>query len=211
MTAQGEFFAHHEPSSSMARVVAAVRRAVKALHHVHPGHEDEEAALAAEDLAATLEAAGTLGIRQESSLRHTRSPLSGVMNPVAPPMVSEYHPDENRVVSRVSFNEAYQGPPSCVHGGFVAALMDEALGRARHLTGRNCVTASLKVDYVRPTPVNVDLVVEARIEEIHERKFVVRGEVLHEGGVTARAEGLFVFLDTEIFNALVTDARNASK
>lgn len=211
MSPQGEYFAHHEPSRSMARVVAALRRAVRALHHVHPDHEDEVMPAAAEDLAARLEAAGTLGIRQEHALRHTRSPVSGVMNPIAPPMTSEYFAEEGKVVSRVTFNEAYQGPPACVHGGFVAALMDEALGRARHLTGRNCVTGSLKVDYVKPTPVNVELVVEARIEEVHERKFVVRGEIVHGGQVTARAEGLFVFLDTEVFNALVTDARNASK
>mgnify|MGYP003337618230 CR=1 FL=1 len=37
----------------------------------------------AEQLAAALESAGSLGIRQESLLRHTRSPLSGVMNPMA--------------------------------------------------------------------------------------------------------------------------------
>ena len=208
---QGEFFTHHAPGESMSRLVAAVRRMIKAIHHVHPDHDDDAAVSMAEELAGRLESAGTLGVRQEHALRHTRSPLSGVMNPVAPPMTSEYFPEEKKVVSRITFNEAYQGPPACVHGGFVAALMDEALGRARHLTDRNCVTGSLKVDYRKPTPVNVELVVEARIEEIHERKFIVRGEITHEGQVTAEAEGLFVFLDTEIFNALVTDARNASK
>ncbi|MEY4081063.1 MAG: hypothetical protein RL430_1493, partial [Actinomycetota bacterium] len=179
--------------------------------HVHPEHVDDGSADAAENLAAGLESAGSLGIRQESLLRHTRSPLSGVMNPMAPPMTSEYHPDEKRVVSSILFNEAYQGPPACVHGGFVAALLDEALGRTRHLTDRNCVTGSLLVTYRRPTPVNVPLTVDARITEMHDRKMVVRGEILANGEVTAVGEGTFVFLETEKFNALVTDARNASK
>ena len=195
----------------MTRLVAALRRAVRAMHHVHPEHTDDRSAAEAEQLAAALESAGSLGIRQESLLRHTRSPLSGVMNPMAPPMTSEYHPDEKRVVSSILFNEAYQGPPACVHGGFVAALLDEALGRTRHLTDRNCVTGSLLVTYRKPTPVNVRLTVDARITEMHDRKMVVRGEIHANGEVTAVGEGTFVFLETEKFNALVTDARNASK
>jgi acyl-coenzyme A thioesterase PaaI-like protein len=205
------FFSQTQPGNTMSRVVAAVRRVIKATHHVHPDHSDDALAATAEQLASSLEAAGTLGIRQEGDLRHTRSPLSGGMNPIAPPMTSTYFPDEMKVVSRVTFNEAYQGPPACVHGGFVAALLDEALGRTRHLTDRHCVTGSLHVDYRRPTPINVELVVEARIEEILERKFVVRGEIRHDGRVTAEAEGLFVFLDNEKFNALSNDARAASK
>ena len=205
------YFHHLQPSESMVRLVAALRRVIKAMHHVHPGHAGDDAAAAAEQLADELESAGSLGIRQESLLRHTRSPLSGVMNPMAPPMTSEYHPDEKRVVSSILFNEAYQGPPACVHGGFVAALLDEALGRTRHLTDRNCVTGSLLVTYRHPTPVNVPLTVDARITEMHDRKMVVRGEILANGEVTAVGEGTFVFLETEKFNALVTDARNASK
>jgi acyl-CoA thioesterase FadM len=93
----------------------------------------------------------------------------------------------------------------------VAALLDDALGRTRHLTGRNCVTGSLNITYKRPTPINADLTVEARIDEIHERKFLVTGEILHEGQVTASASAVFVFLDDKKFNALVSDARDASR
>ena len=205
------YFRHLSPSDSMSRVVAAVRRIIRALHHVHPGHDGSSLVGTVESLAAELEAAGTLGIRQESLLRHTRSPLSGVMNPVAPPMTSEYHPAEMRVVSSVTFNEAFQGPPACVHGGFVSALLDEALGRTRHLTDRNCVTGSLLVTYRKPTPVNVPLTVDARITDLLDRKMIVRGEIIADGQVTAVGEGTFVFLETAKFNALVTDARNASK
>jgi acyl-CoA thioesterase FadM len=53
--------------------------------------------------------------------------------------------------------------------------------------------------------------VEARIDEIHERKFLVTGEILHEGQVTASAKAVFVFLNDEKFNALVSGARDASK
>ncbi len=196
-------------SSHMQRLSLAMRRALKAMYHVHPSHEDERIAELAESLADELDAAGTLGLGQESAVRYTRSPLSGEMNPIAPPVTYEY--GDMSITARVRFHEGYQGPPACVHGGIVAALLDDALGRTRHLTGRNCVTGSLDISYKRPTPLNSDLVVEARIDEILERKFLVTGEILHDGEVTASAKAVFVFLNDEKFNALVSDARDASR
>ena len=198
-----------ELSSSMRRVASALRRAIRAMYHVHPQHGDDNIAEVAEQLATSLEAAGTLALGQESEIRYTRSPLSGEMNPIAPPVSYEY--GERSIVAQVRFHEGYQGPPACVHGGMVAALLDDALGRTRHLTGRNCVTGSLNITYKRPTPLNTDLIVEARIEEIYERKFRVTGEILHDGHITASAEAVFVFLDDKKFNALVTKARDASR
>lgn len=196
-------------SSQMRRMSDALRRAMKAIYHVHPAHDGESIATLAESLADELEAAGTLPLGQESEIRYTRSPLSGDMNPMAPPVTYEY--GDMSITARVRFHEGYQGPPACVHGGIVAALLDDALGRTRHLTGRNCVTGSLDISYKRPTPLNADLVVEARIDEIHERKFLVTGEILHEGQVTASARAVFVFLGEEKFNALVSGARDASR
>jgi acyl-coenzyme A thioesterase PaaI-like protein len=193
----------------MQRLSTAMRRALKAMYHVHPSHENQRIAELAESLADELDQAGTLGLGQESAIRYTRSPLSGEMNPIAPPVTYEY--GDKSITAQVRFHEGYQGPPACVHGGIVAALLDDALGRTRHLTGRNCVTGSLDISYKRPTPLNADLIVEARIDEIHERKFVVTGEILHEGEVTASAKAVFVFLNDEKFNALVSDARDASR
>lgn len=196
-------------SSHMQRLTTAMRRVLKAMYHVHPSHEDDRIAELAETLANEVESASTLGLGQESAIRYTRSPLSGDMNPIAPPVTYEY--GDNSITARVRFHEGYQGPPACVHGGIVAALLDDALGRTRHLTGRNCVTGSLNITYKLPTPLNADLVVEARIDEIHERKFMVTGEILHDGQITASATAVFVFLNDEKFNALVSDARDASR
>jgi acyl-coenzyme A thioesterase PaaI-like protein len=196
-------------SQSMVRTVASLRRTIKALYHVHPEHESDTIAALSEQLETEITSAGTMGLGQPSESRHTRSPLAGSMNPMAPPVVYEY--GDGSIRGDVRFHEGYQGPPACVHGGFVAALLDDGLGRTRHLTGRNCVTGSLNITYKRPTPINADLVIEARIEEIFERKFRVTGEILYEGLVTASAEAIFVFRDTEKFNALVSEARDASR
>jgi acyl-coenzyme A thioesterase PaaI-like protein len=196
-------------SQSMSRTVASLRRALKALYHVHPEHDSDLIATLSEQLETEITAAGTMGLGQPTESRNTRSPMSGSMNPVAPPVTYQY--SNNAIRGEVTFHEGYQGPPACVHGGFVAALLDDGLGRTRHLTGRNCVTGSLNITYKRPTPINAGLVIEARIEEIFERKFRVTGEISYEGQVTASAEAMFVFRDTEKFNALVSEARDASR
>jgi acyl-coenzyme A thioesterase PaaI-like protein len=193
----------------MARTVSSLRRALKALYHVHPEHDSDVIATLSEQLETEITAAGTMGLGQPTESRNTRSPMSGSMNPVAPPVTYQY--SDNAIRGEVTFHEGYQGPPACVHGGFVAALLDDGLGRTRHLTGRNCVTGSLNITYKRPTPINAGLVIEARIEEIFERKFRVTGEISYEGQVTASAEAMFVFRDTEKFNALVSEERDASR
>jgi acyl-coenzyme A thioesterase PaaI-like protein len=197
------------PSSSMARVVTALRRTMKAMYHVHPSHDDEAMAEAAEQLAEAAAAAGTLPLGQDSDVRYTRNPLTGTMNPIAPP--AEYEYGDNSIIGRIRFHEGYQGPPAVVHGGMVAALFDDVLGRTRHFTGRNCVTGSLSISYKKPTPLNADLIVKATIKEVHERKFLSTGELSHNGETLAIAEAIFVFRDEQKFNALVSDARQASR
>ncbi|MEI6299235.1 MAG: hypothetical protein WCP50_06535, partial [Actinomycetota bacterium] len=77
-------------SSTMQRAVDALRRTIKAIYHVHPEHDSEEIASIAEQLEKEIVAAGTMGLGQPSLARHTRSPLNGTMNPMAPPMTYEY-------------------------------------------------------------------------------------------------------------------------
>ena len=69
------------------------------------------------------------------------SPLAGAANPLAPPMEMEI--DDEQVVARVVFGDAYEGPPGCVHGGFVAAAFDEVLGFTQAISGRPGMTARL--------------------------------------------------------------------
>ncbi len=40
---------------------------------------------------------------------------------------------DGRIVGSVTFTAAYEGPPGCVHGGYVAAAFDELLGVTQSL------------------------------------------------------------------------------
>jgi acyl-coenzyme A thioesterase PaaI-like protein len=91
--------------------------------------------------------------------------------------------------------------PGYVYGGLIASLIDchgtgTAAAAAYRQAGREMgteppfrfVTASLHVDYLRPTPLGVPLEVRGRVKEIKGRKVVVEATVSAEGQVCARGE-----------------------
>lgn len=135
-----------------------------------------------------------------------QSPLIGLSNPLAPPMKLEAR--DGRIHGEATFGSAYEGPPGHVHGGFVAAAFDEVLGFAQSLTGSPGMTASLTVRYRRPTPLHVALRFEAGVDRVEGRKIFASGRVLLGETVTAEAEGIFVSVDAERFQALLEEARS---
>jgi acyl-coenzyme A thioesterase PaaI-like protein/plasmid stabilization system protein ParE len=128
------------------------------------------------------------------------SPLLGQANPLAPPMTVEA--DRDRIVGRVRFGIAYEGPPGCVHGGLIAAAFDELLGLTQSLSGRVGMTGTLSVKYRRPTPLHTDLLLEGRIEAVEGRKVITSGRMMVGDILTAEATGLFVSIEPERFRAL---------
>jgi acyl-coenzyme A thioesterase PaaI-like protein len=128
------------------------------------------------------------------------SPLIGLANPLAPPIRIEFQSDV--VVGRVTFGSVYEGPPGCVHGGFVAAAFDEVLGSAQTFSGAPGMTARLTVNYRKPTPLHTPLVIEGRFDHKEGRKVFTTGRIVADDLVTAEAEGLFISIDPTKFREL---------
>lgn len=123
------------------------------------------------------------------------SPVIGFANPVAPPAeVWAVRGEEGgwELRGRVSFGYAFEGPPTCVHGGEIARLFDELLGSTNILTGHAGMTGTLTVRYRRPTPILTPLDLEARLEKVEGRKVFVTGTIRVQGEITAEADGLFI-------------------
>ena len=121
------------------------------------------------------------------------SPLIGMANPLAPPLRLEVA--GGRVVGAARFGSAYEGPPGCVHGGYIAAAFDEVLGMAQSLGGRPGMTGTLTIRYRRPTPLHADLTFDAGLDGTEGRKIFTSGRLLHDGEVTAEAEAVFITVD----------------
>jgi acyl-coenzyme A thioesterase PaaI-like protein len=121
------------------------------------------------------------------------SPLLGRANPLAPPLRLAI--EGERAVGTARFGSAYEGPPGCVHGGFVAAAFDELLGLTQQTGGQPGMTGRLTVHYRRPTPLYTELRLEGTLDRVDGRKTICTGRIWAGDVLTAEAEGLFVAVD----------------
>jgi acyl-coenzyme A thioesterase PaaI-like protein len=130
-----------------------------------------------------------------------QSPIIGLANPIAPPI--ELRAEEDVVHGRANFGAAYEGPPGCVHGGWVAAAFDELLGMAQSLTGNPGMTGTLNVVYRKPTPLKTELRFEARVDRVEGRKIFASGDLFAGETKTAEATGIFLSFKGDTFQELM--------
>jgi len=107
-----------------------------------------------------------------------------------------YETEENEVVALFTPQKEHQSYPNVTHGGIVAAILDETIGRAimvfydRSSFG---VTIELNVKYKRPVPYGVELTAVGRISKDNGRIFAGSGEIyLPDGTLAATAEGKYM-------------------
>jgi acyl-coenzyme A thioesterase PaaI-like protein len=138
------------------------------------------------------------GAEPDATFDH--SPMIGRANPLAPPITLELH--DNLVIGTVNFGSAYEGPPGCVHGGYVACAFDEILGAAQTFSGAPGMTGTLTIRYRKPTPLHQDLRFEGRFDRKEGRKVFTTGQVFAGDLLTAEAEGIFISIPAERFTQL---------
>lgn len=121
-----------------------------------------------------------------------RSPVTGALNPIAPPVDFGLGTDGlARTTTRLGL--PYQGPPGRVHGGWVATLLDHLMGCAAASVGPGfSYTRTLTVDYDDGVPLFEELIVTGRVERVEGRKIWMTGDLFAGGTVRARAHGLWV-------------------
>ena len=87
----------------------------------------------------------------------------------------------------------YQGSRKTLHGGIVALLLDEAMGKFNRLDEVVAPTAELSVEYLRPVPVGRKIVVQARRIRRQGRNYWRESTIQDENGkLLARSKGRFV-------------------
>lgn len=107
-----------------------------------------------------------------------------------------YETSSGEVAAECTLPEAYQGYPGVVHGGIVAAMLDEVAGRS--LMGgldspRFMFTAHLNIRYRRNVPVGKPLRLLGKAGEIRRRTASAISEIYdQEGNLLAEAEALLV-------------------
>jgi uncharacterized protein (TIGR00369 family) len=104
--------------------------------------------------------------------------------------------EARHAVCRFKLARRYQGPPGHAHGGIIATILDEAMGKINRLSRVIALTRTMHVDYLRPVPLGQPLTVTGRAQQIQGREHTNVAEITDaEGRVLARSKGVFVAVD----------------
>jgi uncharacterized protein (TIGR00369 family) len=107
-----------------------------------------------------------------------------------------YDEERDCFVCRFRLGKRYTGPPGHCHGGIIATILDEAMGKVNKLRHVVALTSQITVDYLKPVPLNKALRVESREVKVKGREHVNMAEILNQKGeVLARSRGLFIAID----------------
>jgi uncharacterized protein (TIGR00369 family) len=102
---------------------------------------------------------------------------------------------KRRIVGRFVLGERYQGGGGMAHGGIIATLLDEVMGKVCRFREVRAVTAELNVEYLKPVNVENEIVVEGWETEQKGRNLFHVGEIRNlAGDVLARGKGRFVII-----------------
>ena len=203
-----------KPTDSGARVdlAAAMRHVIDAMMRSTDDDPQMEAAAALVTQAAALlggpggertyvgVAEGALADGHQNFIDF--SPFIGVLNPLAPPIAVSFDDDGN-VTGHCTYGAAYEGPPGCVHGGFIAAGFDEVLGFAQAYSGTPGMTGNLNISYRSPTPLGREVRYVGRLDRVEGRKIYCSATLSHGDTLCAEAEGLFISMKPEVFERLL--------
>jgi len=122
----------------------------------------------------------------------------GTNNPQGMQMKFVYDEERGRFTSRFRLSKRYTGPPGHCHGGIIATILDEAMGKVNKRRHVIALTSEITVSYLKPVPLHTRLRVESFEVEVHGRRHVNAAEIYNEKDeVLARGRGLFIAIDPE--------------
>jgi uncharacterized protein (TIGR00369 family) len=106
--------------------------------------------------------------------------------------------DRHVFVCRFRLGKRYTGPPGHCHGGIIATILDEAMGKVNKLRDVVAVTVEMTVNYLKPVPLNQPLRAEGREESVQGRRHINVAEILNrKGEILARSRGTFIAIDPQ--------------
>jgi uncharacterized protein (TIGR00369 family) len=111
----------------------------------------------------------------------------------------ELDQDARRCTGKFVLGPRYGGGAGFAHGGVIAILLDEAMGKISKLTDERAVTAELNIEYRKPVPVDTEIIVSGW-QESGKGRNRFRAAEIHDaqGNLLARGRGRFVVVDQPV-------------
>ena len=110
-------------------------------------------------------------------------------------LVFEKDDERRRITGNFRIGAEYEGGSGFLHGGIIALLLDEAMGKLSRFHNVQAVTAELSVEYLIPIRVEEEITVEAEEISRDGRNLMHRADIRNrKGTVLARGKGRFVVI-----------------
>src|SRR5579864_3953559 len=106
--------------------------------------------------------------------------------------------DAKRAICNFKLSRKYTGPPGHAHGGIIATILDEAMGKVNKFRNVLALTASMEIKYLKPVPLGQPLTVTSSEQSVDGRRHTNMAEISNaKGEVLARSTGTFIAIDPE--------------
>jgi acyl-coenzyme A thioesterase PaaI-like protein len=113
-------------------------------------------------------------------------------------------PGEPVLYAKAWFGKKTMGPPGHVHGGAMAATLDEAMGAVCWMNELQVVAATITISFVEMLPIETETIIEATIDRVDGRKIYLRSTLKDlTGKMVADGTGLFIVLREETLRTMV--------
>lgn len=112
-----------------------------------------------------------------------------------------YMDEKHVIVCRVRLAKRFEGPPGHAHGGVIATLLDESMSKANRQFGVLAMTRQMEVEYLKPVPLGVRLLLTGRHVSAEGRKHRCEAELTNEKGeLLAGGKALFIEVDRKMLD-----------
>jgi uncharacterized protein (TIGR00369 family) len=103
-----------------------------------------------------------------------------------------------QAICHFKLSRKYTGPPGHSHGGIIATILDEAMGKVNKFRNVLALTSSMEIKYLKPVPLGQALIVTAQEQSVDGRRHINTAEISNaKGEVLARSTGTFIAIDPE--------------
>lgn len=102
-----------------------------------------------------------------------------------------YDDDIDTVSSTLILDKRYEGYPGIAHGGILASILDEVVGRVAMVGDHHhfMMTVNMKVQYRNPVPIGTEIVAQGKAVRMKGRIAKAAGKIyLPDGSVACEAE-----------------------
>jgi uncharacterized protein (TIGR00369 family) len=112
----------------------------------------------------------------------------------------EFYLDEGsrQAICKFKLSRRYEGPPGHAHGGIIATILDEAMGKVNKLHKVIALTKAMEIEYLKPVPLGHELTAIGREQQTVGRRHINSAEIINEKGeILARSTGTFIAVDVQ--------------